>query len=671
MAAATGGHRRRWSGKYLSKTSSPAHLTLPRGAEVEVRLDGEGFHGSWYEATVVDFAPANGRRVRDYTTTYSHLVADDGCSALTEIIPFSQVRPRPPPPSESSSPPRFHLYDIVEAFHYDGWWTGIVMSTLDSPDPEPGASATATVTVGFPITRETIEFSPHLVRRRRDYVDGHWVLSRAAMAAPSFKLRVYKVGEKVEVGRHRDFYGYSWYPATVAWVVDELSYVVDYGEGKAAEYVHWQFIRPALEHFCRDSESELQLEPGNEVEAYCRGAWSLGEVEKVIRGKWKYKVIVGNKKEYLLVTKVVELLKPINNWNNWIGNRRRIVAAKRPSANLSRVSMSRESPRPPVDVTSNGDEQHSHAPESPATKKSRKDLKQLDSILAEGSEHSPHCSLVMDTPLSDQNRNDHVCADHSANQVAKSNCVMETAIPSLDYRVQEAGREVDQQAGGKVDQQAGGEVDESSGFLRRLKNARSSQSTIDSPPFRSRSASENLLPSPLADGKPLFVKSSPVWPQIEAMDVFSAYPQRPHFLPLRGFSPTMHEGMALGLVAVFSDLVRIIRKASIDNSMEWFQDKFSILCLLEGHGFSVQYLHSTLTKLVKIKSQHTICLEEMDKLDVEIEVEIASLTRIGALLDEKDSVIAELEQKLSKFKEACGDAKREFHSVLAALPGSS
>ena len=87
----------------------------------------------------------------------------------------------------------------------------------------------------------------------------------------------------------------------------------------------------------------------------------------------------------------------------------------------------------------------------------------------------------MDTPLSDQNRNDYVCTDHSATQVAKSNHVMETVIPSLDYRVQ--------QAGGKVDQQVGGKVDESSGFLRRLQNAMSSKSTIYSSPFRSCSAS--------------------------------------------------------------------------------------------------------------------------------------------------------------------------------------
>jgi len=93
------------------------------------------------------------------------------------------------------------------------------------------------------------------------------------------------------------------------------------------------------------------------------------------------------------------------------------------------LSMSCENPSSPVDVTSNGDE-YSLDHGSSVTKKSRKDLKQLDGTLAEDLEHS---SVVMGTPLSDQNRNDHVCTDHSTTQVAKSNRVMETVIPSIDY----------------------------------------------------------------------------------------------------------------------------------------------------------------------------------------------------------------------------------------------
>ena len=72
------------------------------------------------------------------------------------------------------------------------------------------------------------------------------------------------------------------------------------------------------------------------------------------------------------------------------------MVAKR-LVNLRTLSMSCENPSSPVDVTSNGDE-YSLDRGSSATKKSRKDLKQLDGILAEGLEHS---SMVMVTPLSD------------------------------------------------------------------------------------------------------------------------------------------------------------------------------------------------------------------------------------------------------------------------------
>lgn len=65
--------------------------------------------------------------------------------------------------------------------------------------------------------------------------------------------------------------------------------------------------------------------------------------------------------------------------------------------NLRRWSISGKSPSSPVDVTSSGEEQ-SHDADSSATKKSRKEVKQLDATLAEGSEHASRSEI--DTPLS-------------------------------------------------------------------------------------------------------------------------------------------------------------------------------------------------------------------------------------------------------------------------------
>jgi hypothetical protein len=312
-----------------TSTNSAPEAPLPAGAEVEVRVDAPGFGGSWFEATVVGFSPA--RRPRTparYTVTYEHLLADDDGGVLAEHFAPSHIRPRPPPHSDDGDfPPRFRHHDIVEAFHKDGWWSGIVVRAPGSPDPD------ATVTVAFPLTREVIPFPPRLVRPRRDYVAGvGWVPSRSVVAVcPERKVKVYQVGEKVEARRDREVYGNSWFPATIAKVVDDFSYIVEYfdldeeGDGrteKATEYLEWRFIRPAVEHV--PNQSEFQLVPGAAVEAYCDGAWSPGVVRRVV-GDGEFQVSILGKKAELLVTKVVELLKPQYKWN---GKQWKIVSAK-------------------------------------------------------------------------------------------------------------------------------------------------------------------------------------------------------------------------------------------------------------------------------------------------------------------------------------------------------
>lgn len=186
-----------------------------------------------------------------------------------------------------------------------------------------------------------------------------------------------------------------------------------------------------------------------------------------------------------------------------------------------------------------------------------------------------------------------------------------------------------------------------------------------------------------------------MWPLIDAMDVFKVSPQQPHFLPLREFSPTLREGMAIGLMLAFADIVKCVREARIDNRTEWFEDKTSTLCHLGANGFSVQSMQSSLTKLVLIKSNHSSYLGELDKLKEKIVGRKTSLSQREALLNENDRAIAELEQKLgqlrqksqkmaqeqeneeaellgletahSSFDEACGDAEQEFRSVLDGL----
>uniref|UniRef100_A0A0E0DGI9 Agenet domain-containing protein n=1 Tax=Oryza meridionalis TaxID=40149 RepID=A0A0E0DGI9_9ORYZ len=337
---------------------------LAPGTEVEVRVDADGFHGSWFEAVVVGFAPARGPRTpARYAASYAHLVSDDG-GVLVEHFAPSHIRPRPPPPSSSSDLRALAPHDIVEAFHKDGWWSGIVLA----------GGGGGVITVAFPLTREVIDFPPRLVRPRRDYVGGEWVPSEAAIAhqpKQAAAVRIYQVGDKVEVRRDREVYGRSWFHAKVAKVIDRMSYLVEYsdlekGEGeavaKAVEYLHWQFIRPSEERSPQDCD--LRLGPGAAIEAYCDGAWSPGVVRRIV-GEGEYEVRVNGKNNEIVVTKARELLQPQYKWNgkNW-----RIVSAKR---RLRHQFVSGKNRRSPADEHSSDDEQRQDT-ESSAWTMSRK-----------------------------------------------------------------------------------------------------------------------------------------------------------------------------------------------------------------------------------------------------------------------------------------------------------
>ncbi|CAL4992644.1 unnamed protein product [Urochloa decumbens] len=352
---------------------SPPPL-LPPGAAVEVRVDGPGFHGSWFEATVVHHAPARGRCGADrYTVAYAHPAlaagAGDAAAALAEPVAASHIRPRPPP--------------------------------LPSP-PAPGFPRS--VTVAFPFTREVITVPRHYVRPRRDYVGGEWVPPRAVIAIqPGREVRVYEAGDKVEAVRDRELYGSSWFPARVVKAIDGLSYIVKYSDeeegDKAAKYLHWQYIRPAVDRFWTcENGMQIALAPGSVVEAYCDRAWSPGVV-RGMSGEGEYEVAIKGKEAEQVVIKVLELLRPRHDWD---GSQWSIVGPER-QGNVRCHSASGKRPSSPVEVTSSDDEQISRVDSSlSGLRKPLASNHSLNSCLLSGYLTPPDKSVptVVENPIS-------------------------------------------------------------------------------------------------------------------------------------------------------------------------------------------------------------------------------------------------------------------------------
>ncbi|EOA30548.1 hypothetical protein CARUB_v10013669mg [Capsella rubella] len=86
---------------------------------VEVRSDERGYEGSWFSAKIISYLGDN-----RYTVEYQTLKTDDEGELLKEEARGSDIRPIPPPLIPKAY--RYKLYEDVDAWYNEGWWSGRV-----------------------------------------------------------------------------------------------------------------------------------------------------------------------------------------------------------------------------------------------------------------------------------------------------------------------------------------------------------------------------------------------------------------------------------------------------------------------------------------------------------------------------------------------------------------
>ena len=154
------------------------------GSEVEVQMADSGFHGAYYEAIITARLPDSGR----YEVVFSTLVEEGGGGPLREAVAPANVRPRPSPSGVARG--GLNVFDMVEAYHNDGWWPGVVSGAWPA-----GTVGEPRYAVSFPTVPEVVELVASLVRPRRAFVRGRWIdmqqvvsllLSNACSVAPKF-----------------------------------------------------------------------------------------------------------------------------------------------------------------------------------------------------------------------------------------------------------------------------------------------------------------------------------------------------------------------------------------------------------------------------------------------------------------------------------------------------
>ncbi|KAK1352023.1 DUF724 domain-containing protein 5 [Heracleum sosnowskyi] len=99
-----------------------------------------------------------------------------------------------------------------------------------------------------------------------------------------------------------------------------------------------------------------------------------------------------------------------------------------------------------------------------------------------------------------------------------------------------------------------------------------------------------------------FVKCSPVWKFIKSMEIFKKMPQKPHFSPLFECKEETREGLAIGHMVRFSNVLGTSKPKFSDSSIV-IERKLETLDALEPYGFDVGAIRSILTELLLKKEK--------------------------------------------------------------------
>ncbi|XP_076949860.1 DUF724 domain-containing protein 6-like [Bidens hawaiensis] len=166
------------------------------GSAVEVGSDEPGFHGAWYTAAIVDEAnntnkssgkKSKTRKKTGFIVKYDTLIQDDDNvnEPLTEVVHLSLVRPLPPTnvrrndgktataaevvlEDDGGGGGEFEVYDVVDAYHRDGWWVGVVKEVVLEGEMKK-------YVVMFENPPEEFEFDKNGLRFHVDWVDSCWM----------------------------------------------------------------------------------------------------------------------------------------------------------------------------------------------------------------------------------------------------------------------------------------------------------------------------------------------------------------------------------------------------------------------------------------------------------------------------------------------------------------
>ncbi|XP_078177421.1 DUF724 domain-containing protein 6-like [Carex rostrata] len=669
--------------------SLSTEVGFPVGAQVEVKINSQGFYGSWFEAEVL-----NRFDVKQYVKYKVQYLTkdDDGQQLLVEDVDAENVRPQAPRclsthgGGKEDEDPNIKMHDLVEAYHSHGWWHGVV-SSLRNP-------ATGLYTVSFPNSREVFQFKPAEIRPQLAYVDGKWV---PVLGEAQQRKETYKEGDKVEVYGLRDDYGPSYFPALVEKVIHKSYYLVKYDSlnarpnGDLTEILDSRYFRPAIVY--KPGANPFVVD--SHVEVFYDGGWSPGVVLAGLSDS-NYLVTVESKGEPTTVHFNVSNMRRRLYWNG-----RRWSESESPSKKISTRTRSNTCERKTKGwVTDKEQDEVNHNRQT--TSEKQKDV----NLSNESSSDVPQPNTNGEKEASCQQQlssNTNYTADCSGENAigasshdstvghivgSESQCLLNTQDSFIeDVAEISKGQLVDSQP-----LNSSATMEHLTGIQGNISNPSMSRlvSSVDqAAPLSLLENSVLTEPNPnskfknhtLAEHTPVklvtsdillpFEKTSPVWKTLETtLDVFRQIPQTPHFMKLESEYKDKREGAALGLMMTYSILSDSIQRLLIHTEAKVFEEKIACLESLEENGFIVDPIRSRLQQLVDMKKDYTESSSKRVELKTELASEEKKCMSLHASANVHETELEEIRKSIAELQErekAIMDEKAEKLGLAAKL----
>ncbi|KAI3697645.1 hypothetical protein L6452_30740 [Arctium lappa] len=143
-----------------------------------------------------------------------------------------------------------------------------------------------------------------------------------------------------------------------------------------------------------------------------------------------------------------------------------------------------------------------------------------------------------------------------------------------------------------------------------------------------------------------FIKRSPIWAAIESQELYQNPPQKPHFLLLKIIKEDYREGLAIGHMVTFANVVQRTSKLQPDDPDDIIENSLETLVELETHGFNVGAVRARLNELLSRKAEVGELKDKLKQVEKEFEKQNLEKSKIDEEVDQLEGKMQELQEKL-------------------------